>query len=172
VSRFEVSEQPDPACWDASVCAVGGTVFHSSAWAHYVVLERGNAVPQFFTLYGEGGAIVGVALGFRAQSGRALLGPISGRLWLDAVPAVLGGDPGTLRAFVRHLEEYASAAGAVELAVGSFAYQAGPTRLKTLDSNCGAGLSSSSPSIPRRRRCGALSSTSVARTSRRACDSM
>ena len=132
MSRFEVSEQPDPACWDASVCAVGGTVFHSSAWAHYVVLERGNAVPQFFTLYGEGGAIVGVALGFRAQSGRALLGPISGRLWLDAVPAVLGGDPGTLRAFVRHLEEYASAAGAVELAVGSFAYRGGSDALEDL----------------------------------------
>jgi len=109
---------------------MGGTVFHSSAWAHFVVTERGNAIPQFFTLYGDSGAIVGVALGFRAQSGRALLGPISGRLWLDAVPAVLGGDPGTLRAFVRHLEEYASAAGAVELGVGSFAYRGGSEALE------------------------------------------
>jgi len=109
---------------------MGGTVFHSSAWAHFVVTERGNAIPQFFTLYGDSGAIVGVALGFRAQSGRSILRPISGRLWLDALPAVRGGDPGTLRAFVRHLEEYASAAGAVELGVGSFAYRGGSEALE------------------------------------------
>ncbi len=122
----------DPACWDASVCALGGTVFHSSAWARFVVSGQRNVGPRFITLYGDDETSLGVALGFRAQSGRGILRPISGRLWLDALPAVRGGDPGTLRLFLRCLEEYARATGVVELAAGSFAYRGGADALMEL----------------------------------------
>src|SRR5713226_9314018 len=106
MSRVEVSAQMDPVSWDASVCALGGTVFHSSAWARFVVIGHDNAVPQFITLYDDNGGIVGVALGFRTQSRRSILRSISGRLWLDALPAVHSRDRGTLRVFLQHLEEY------------------------------------------------------------------
>lgn len=120
VVRLRIAQVVDEPSWDAAVAGAGGSVFHSSAWAHYVCAERPNAVPQFLTL--EDGAAIPRAfgLGFRARSRRPVLGAVTGRLWLDALPVASSSDGAALREFMTLLEAEARRAGDLELFVGSF----------------------------------------------------
>jgi hypothetical protein len=119
---LETDLAPAPAAWDEAVRLCGGSVFHTSAWARYIRRERANTLPIHFRWVGERGETVGVALGFRTRSPSRLVGPLTGRLWFDTLPAVRA-DAGGAAAFLDAIEAYARAAGDVELAFGSFAYR-------------------------------------------------
>ena len=105
--RLEVSDCVKPAEWDAGIVDVGGTIFHSSGWAQYIVRAQPNTAPRFFRLLSDGGERVGAALGFQARSSHALMAPFTGRLWFDAIPVVLGNDPGKLKEFLQLIEAHA-----------------------------------------------------------------
>jgi hypothetical protein len=130
--RLEVSDCVKPAEWDAGIVDVGGTIFHSSGWAQYIVRAQPNTAPRFFRLLSDGGERVGAALGFQARSSHALMAPFTGRLWFDAIPVVLGNDPGKLKEFLQLIEAHARQDGNTELDVGSFGWPGGPAGLDQL----------------------------------------
>lgn len=116
-----VSEQIAPQRWDARVCATGGTVFHSVAWARFLQAERPGVVPQFMSFVDAEGAAVALALGVFSQSPRVALRPFTGRMGLDAAPAVAVADPEASHDVLRVLERRARSLGATEIYVGSYA---------------------------------------------------
>ena len=88
--RMQVSESVNANHWDAKVCSVGGTIFHSTTWADYTAAAYPHIVPQFITLISDDGQVLGIALGFRDCSQYKVLTHFSKRLWFDAIPAVRG----------------------------------------------------------------------------------
>jgi hypothetical protein len=120
VSELRVASQVDLSAWNVMVRSCHGTIFHAAEWAMYTLCEQPNTVPQFYTLVDDDGSIAGVALGFRVKSSRALAGLLSGRRWLDALPAVRDKSAHTVSLFLRLIENHARQAGDVTLRVGSF----------------------------------------------------
>lgn len=130
--RLLVSERIAPENWDARLCSVGGSVFHSSAWAQFVEAERPGAVPQFLTFVGADGGGAGFALGFVSRSPRAALRPFTGQLTLDAFPAFRGGDETGLGDALAAVECHARSLGATEVFVGSYGSPGGSDALQRL----------------------------------------
>ena len=127
-----VSERIAPADGDARLCAAGGSVFHSSAWAQLIEAERPGAVAQFLTFVGADGGVAGCALGFLSRSARPALRPFTGQLTFDALPPVLGGDEKTLGEVLSAVECYARSHGAAEVFVGSYGSPGGSDVLEGL----------------------------------------
>jgi CelD/BcsL family acetyltransferase involved in cellulose biosynthesis len=119
--KLDVTTTADPAQWDAAVLALGGTVYHSSAYARYVEAAEPNATAAYLTLAGPDGAPAGAAVAFAARSPRRLLRGLTGRVWLPALPAVGPAGRALLPEFLTAAEAHARAAGAVVLEVGSAA---------------------------------------------------
>jgi hypothetical protein len=86
----------------------------------YALGEQPNTLPQFYTLVDDDGSTAGVALGFRITSSRKLAVSLSGRRWLDALPAVRDESAETASLFLRLIENHARRAGDVTFRVGSF----------------------------------------------------
>lgn len=120
MSELRVASQVDLSSWNALLRSCHGTIFHAAEWAMYTLGEQPNAVPQFYTLLEDDGSTAGVALGFRTKSSRTLAASISGRRWLDALPAVRDESADTVALFLRLIENHARRAGDVTLTVGSF----------------------------------------------------
>ena len=130
--QFEVREHVESREWDMAVASLDGSIHHSSAFARYMLAANGNAVPRFICFNDDTGKPIGAALAFQERSRRRLLAPLTGRLWLAAVPIVRseGGD-GLLR-FLRELEAYARRTGNTELDIHSSASFSGREELDTL----------------------------------------
>lgn len=130
--RFEASDHAERSVWDAAVADLGGSVFHTTAWADYIVAGEPHAVPVYVSLLADDGGRAGAALGFRLRSGHRLLASLTGRLRTDALPVVKDGDPERFVEFVTALEAAARDAGDVELVLGSFASPGGAEALERL----------------------------------------
>ena len=123
--------------WDADLQIAGGTLFHSTVWASYVVAQRPNVECLFLRLVDEAGQSRGMALAFRTVWPRGFLPPFSRSLWLDALPVVLGANRGPLLTeFLRQVKVLARRAADVDLVVGSFASPGAATVLRDLGFDC------------------------------------
>jgi len=127
-----VSERGAPDDWDARLCSAGGCVFHSSAWARFLAAERPEAVPQFMSFVEADGTAAGFALGLFSRSTRAALRPFTGRLILDALPAVRTGSEDAFRDVLSVVQGHARSLGATEVFVGSYASPFGSGALQGL----------------------------------------
>ena len=108
--------------WDAAIRGMGGTVFHSSAWADYSVAICPGATPLYMIFRAADGSPVARALGFVQRSQRSVLRSLTASMWLDAHP-VLGDNASVdvesvLRALAVSAREHVQA---VELRINSFA---------------------------------------------------
>jgi len=119
--KFDVANTANAQEWDAALRSLGGSIYHCAEWAAYVLLGDSSAKPQYLSLLADNGKPVGMALGFRNRSMQNRLAPFTGRLRLEAMPVVEGGDEGLMLEFLGQLVEHSKAAGDVELEVGSFA---------------------------------------------------
>ncbi len=126
--RWEVARD-EPPDWDERLKAAGGTIFHSTAWAAYVLAEQPDNSPIFLTGTASAGDVRAMALAFHSQSQRRLLAAVTGRVQLDSRPTCA--DEASERAMLDHVERVARDLGAVELSVGSFA---APDRVPSLES--------------------------------------
>jgi hypothetical protein len=121
MSELRIETNVDPVSWNASLRACHGTVFHTVEWARYVQAEEPGARPEFLALVDGDGSILGQALVFHSRSSRMLAKPLTGRRWLEALPAVKDGAPATLSRFLTLIESRAREEGDITLDVGSFA---------------------------------------------------
>jgi CelD/BcsL family acetyltransferase involved in cellulose biosynthesis len=119
--RFQVAENVEPAQWNKALCSLGGTIYHSTMWADYMKTAQPHAESWFMRMESDDDTLLGMALGFHTRSSHMLLAPFTGRLSLDALPAVSENDPAALADFIRQMERSAREKGNSELAVGSFA---------------------------------------------------
>ena len=130
--KLLVSERIAPDSWDTRLCGAGGSVFHSSAWARFLEAERPGAVPQFMSFVAADGSAKGFALGLFMRSAWAPLRLFTGRLILDALPAVTAGHEQTYREVLSVVERHACSLGAAEVVVGSYGSPVGSTALEDL----------------------------------------
>jgi FemAB family len=121
MSRLRVESVVDPTSWNAALRACHGTVFHTSQWAEYVQAEQPRADPVFYSLLDGDGRVAAMALGFRATSSRNFGASLTGRRWLDALPAVRDNTAATASQLIRLIENHSRQAGDVSIQVGSFA---------------------------------------------------
>lgn len=118
--------------WNAQVEEMGGTIFHTSVWAAYRVAANPNGSPYFFTWDDDQGQRMGVAMGFREKSPRALMSRLTRRLSLATLPVVREQNPQTLTQCVELLVEHARGSGYVYLDIDSFAAPASKDTLQAL----------------------------------------
>ena len=130
--RLQISKKVNASDWDTKICLIGGSIFHSSIWADYIVATFPNTVPQFITLLSNNGELLGAALGFQNYSKHKLIARWTKRLWFDAMPVVRNNDKNALRQFLQLLHNYAYNSGCIELLVGSYASHKGSSELKEL----------------------------------------
>ena len=131
--RLVVNEGVSPPGWDDQLRAVGGTIFHCSAWAEYVAAEQRNVTPLFLQLVEHDARPLAFALAFHERSRRRLLAAFSGRVWLDSRPVAVGEDDAAAeRTMLERVEGLARQLGAVKLSVGSYASPDRPPALEAL----------------------------------------
>lgn len=123
--QLSVSDTVDEAQWDAQLAALGASIFHSPAWARYIVASHPNTSPRYASLVDNAGQLHGMALLFLDASRRPLLRRLTARMHCDAHPAAESNpaDPGDAALFseiIERIEAYAREAGALELTFGSF----------------------------------------------------
>lgn len=123
--KLQVSQQIDAAKWDKTICALGGTIFHSSVWADYIGAFLPNSDALYLELLSTQGELLGMALGFKSSHRRRVLMPFAGSLFLDSTPVVRDGDDKLFGEFIGFLEDYARTSGYAELAIGSYASKNG-----------------------------------------------
>lgn len=119
--RLTISENVNSRDWDEKICSTGGTIFHSSTWAKYIVAGAPHVIPQFISLVSDNGEFLGAALGFEQGSRNRLIRYFNKFLWFDAIPIVRDHDKTTLYEFLQLIEDYARRSGYIELSLGSFA---------------------------------------------------
>ena len=119
--RLQISENIDSNDWDEKICSVGGTIFHSSTWAKYIVAGAPHVIPQFISLISDKGEFLGAALGFEQGSRNRLIRHFNKFLWFDAIPVVRDHDETTLYEFLQLIDHHACRSGYIELSIGSFA---------------------------------------------------
>ena len=130
--RFLVTESVEPTQWNEALCSLGGTISHSTFWAEYVKTAQPHTRPHFMQMETDGGRLVGMALGFHTHSTHKLMAQLTGRLSLDALPAVSEEDAAALPEFIQQMERAAREAGNSELLLGSFASPGGEEVLDKL----------------------------------------
>jgi hypothetical protein len=121
MSELRVEAQVDSGSWNASLRSCHGTIFHTAEWARYIHAEDPGAQPEFLTLLDGDGSIAGQALVFHSRSSRSLAASITGRRWLDALPALRDSTTAGASSFIRLIESHARRAGEVSFQIGSFA---------------------------------------------------
>jgi GNAT acetyltransferase-like protein len=135
--RLDVLRGGPGPLWDTDLQAVGGTVFHSTVWARYVLAQQPHVHCLFVRLADDTGQTRGMALAFRTVWPREPLPPLSRSLWLDALPVVAGPAPEPLLTeFLSQLRSFAQRAADVDLHVGSFASPGAAMALRGLGFDC------------------------------------
>jgi len=132
MSQLRVASQAEAASWNKSISALDGTIFHSAEWANATIADHPHARAIFYTLVDDDGSVAGQAIGFRQLSARNFAASFSGRLWLDALPAVRAQSPAASSRFLSLIERESRRAGDVTMRVGSFASPASETILGPL----------------------------------------
>ena len=120
MTELIIQKSSDPGDWNRQLRHLRGNVFHSSEWAEYVEAEQPGCSSEFYTFVDTDGSVIGVALGFRAASTRRVVAPFTGRLWLDAMPAMAEASNSLQAIFLRQISLHARAAGAITLDIGSY----------------------------------------------------
>ncbi len=133
--KLHFAENVDQNAWDEKLCSMGGTIFHSSIWADYIVHTNHNVVPQFITLLSENEEILGLALGFHESSRHRLIGRFTRKLWLDAAPQVQNDDEEKLYEFIRLLVSAGKRNKNVTISIGSYASHTSINELEMLGFN-------------------------------------
>jgi len=119
--RLQISESVNSNEWDKKICSVGGTIFHSSTWAKYIVAGAPHVVPQFISLISDDGELLGAALGFKQGAMNKLFRRFKKSLWFDAIPVLRAHDEKTMYEFLQLIERHVQGSGYGELSIGSFA---------------------------------------------------
>jgi hypothetical protein len=114
--RFEAAYEVDRTTWDNHVIALGGSVFHTHAWAMFLRQQR-NGLPVFARWVDTAGEVTAIAVGSRWSPITSRLARIATILSFDAPPAV--GDHGPMPG-IEPLVSWARREGAIELRLGSF----------------------------------------------------
>ena len=130
--KLKICQNVVPDQWDAQVVRLGGIICQSSGWAEYNLKANPNAAAWFINLIDDDGRVKGAAIGYFEKSHHKLLAPLTGRLYLDALPAVENNDQELFRQFIQLLEKQAKHSGIVELAIDSFASYGGKELWKNL----------------------------------------
>jgi hypothetical protein len=107
-----------PSGWDAAAEAVGGTVFHSAAWAEFQRQVQG-CEPVFIRASDGDGKPKGVALALFRRSRRPVLGRLLRSMEMPAYPAAAGADPAVAGALLSEVERVARKQGCARLSVHS-----------------------------------------------------
>ena len=128
--KLKVCKSVDYKTWDESICALGGTVFHSYLWATYIAHRYPHVTPRFATLISDNGEPLGAALVFLVYPRNRFLQPLVRHIWLNALPVAREKDEDILSEFLSELEEYARGIGAVELIIESAAFRGGSLALE------------------------------------------
>lgn len=118
--KLQVSDHIDAKDWDETVSRLGGTIYHSSAWAKYSVAVKSNFSELYITFIDDKGLVAGAALAFAENSNYSIINFFTKRMLLFAVPAVSEDDE-LLHKFIFELEKYCRRNGFVELGIFSHA---------------------------------------------------
>jgi hypothetical protein len=116
LQRFQTCGQVDPPDWDRHVAALGGSVFHTHAWAMFLRHGLGGQ-PVFARWMDAAGEVAAVAVGSFRSPIQGKLGRVALTLSFDAPPTV------AKSASMPSLESvvaWARRQGAVVLALNSF----------------------------------------------------
>jgi lipid II:glycine glycyltransferase (peptidoglycan interpeptide bridge formation enzyme) len=97
---------------------LGGTVFHSTAWAEYQREVQGGE-PVFIQAHSESGAPLGAALGMYRRSRNPILGVFLRRMETASYPIAAGVDPGLTKMLLLETERAARKLGCARLTIGS-----------------------------------------------------
>lgn len=126
---LQLTETVDSSPWDAALEDIGGTVFHSSAFARYIEVGYPNTSARFATLTGTDDDRLGMAAVYYTRSSKPVLGALTGRLWLTSMPVIRAGHDEALGSFIEELEAAARSMGCVEIELGSSAAPVGGDEL-------------------------------------------
>lgn len=116
-----ILETVDKKAWDQKLCSMGGTIFHSSAWAAYIEKTSETIIPQYIEVVSDERETLGLALGFHQASPRRYISRFTKRLWLDAIPFVKDHNKAILCEVLELLNKEALNRGYMELFIGSYA---------------------------------------------------
>src|SRR3989304_1467398 len=122
---FTIRQDVNAGQWDACVKSLGGSIHHSTVFAQYVTAADANTLPCYMSLNDGDGSTAGLALGFRSRSPRSLLGRLTGRFWLEALPVVRPAGEEVLLEFVSNSQSAARRCGCTILEVNSAASRSG-----------------------------------------------
>jgi hypothetical protein len=114
--QFEAVHEVDRASWDAHVTDLGGSVFHTHAWAMFLRQQRGGQ-PVFARWVNTAGEVAAIAVGLLWTPVENRLGRMAMILSFDAPPA--SGD-GVSIPHVEPLVSWARREGFIALRLGSF----------------------------------------------------
>jgi Acetyltransferase (GNAT) domain len=114
--QFNASRTVDQGSWDRHVAALGGSVFHTHAWAAFLRRSRGSE-PVFVSWVNTSGEVAAIALGSFRSPTQSRLGRAALALSFDAPPATA---PGAAAPSVEKLAAWARDEGAIALVLGSF----------------------------------------------------
>jgi hypothetical protein len=117
--KLDTADSTDPDTWDAQVASLGGTIFHTSVWARYGTAVDANRSARYLRFLDD--ETVGVGLAFVSRSPHRLLGRLTGRLELEAMPALGRQARDDLCDVLRQVEAHARREGCAELAIGGMA---------------------------------------------------
>lgn len=119
IQRVERHEGTPPGGWDDLVCRLGGSVFHSAAWAEYQ-RAAGGLKPWFLIGYDPSGSAAAGAVAYLRHSSRPLLSRFFRSLGAPAHPFADPGAEGDDAAMLRALETLARGAGCAAIQIDSF----------------------------------------------------
>jgi hypothetical protein len=117
--KVEASVGMAPDAWDKTVCALGGTVYHSTVWAEYQQKTIG-ILPIFFTGRDRAGSVCAGALGLFRKSHRPIVSFLFRSLVLSTHPFAREDEPKLCDDFVRECEAYAKNLGCISIGIDSF----------------------------------------------------
>jgi Acetyltransferase (GNAT) domain len=117
--RLEGTYGSPPEGWDETVCALGGSVYHSKVWAEYQQKVT-CALPIFLLGRDRAGLVSAGALALFKKSARPLVSLLSRSLVLSTHPFTRDHEPDLCAAFVRECEKYAKNLGCISIGIDSF----------------------------------------------------
>ncbi|MCM8620681.1 MAG: GNAT family N-acetyltransferase [Candidatus Accumulibacter sp.] len=118
IASLESWTDNPPDDWDATICRLGGSIFHSCLWAEYRQ-QSGNIQPIFLLGRDAGGEACAGAVAFFQRSPWPIASLIFRTLTLPAHPVVRGGDDAA-EAFIGQIEDRGRALGCSRIVLESF----------------------------------------------------
>jgi GNAT acetyltransferase-like protein len=120
VVRIEASVGIPPERWDETVCAFGGSFYHSTVWGEYQQKATG-VLPIFLIRRDQTGSVTAGALALFRKSPRPIASLLSRSLVLTTHPFARDHQRDLCAGFVRECESYARSLGCISIGIDSFA---------------------------------------------------